>query len=364
MIAAEKLSHTLRRKHQITMVSRNRKFTFYPALVQLAFGNCEPDDITFDLAAKLHRLNVRFVQGECLNVNYENSSVQITGKDFQGEIFYDYLIIACGRRLATERIGGFSEYANHLLGVNEALEFGEEVRNFKRGEIVVGFAPDSSLPVPVCETAFALANKFKSEIERKDISVAVIFPEHIKHAFGGAKLHFAIIEAFAKHHIKVVTKFAVRQINENELIGYENKSLRYDLLMLLPPFRGLKLIEKIESTDDSGFLMVDRFLRVQGLKKIYGVGDTVSFPGPKLAAAAVRQGEIAAANIISEIRGEEPSTAYRHEIKTIIDQGGTETIYFHYGVWNRTLYSLKKGTIWSWAKTIHHKFWKSVHDGL
>ncbi len=30
-------------------MSRNERFLFYPALVRLAFGECEPDDISFDL---------------------------------------------------------------------------------------------------------------------------------------------------------------------------------------------------------------------------------------------------------------------------------------------------------------------------
>jgi sulfide:quinone oxidoreductase len=60
IVAAEELSKSLGAEHQITLVSPNRKFTFYPALVRLAFGNCEPDDITFDLKEKLDEINVRF----------------------------------------------------------------------------------------------------------------------------------------------------------------------------------------------------------------------------------------------------------------------------------------------------------------
>ena len=144
-------------------------------MVRLAFGECEPDDITFDLFEKLHRLDVRSVEGECLQIDPCNQSARITGNDFSGDIKYDFLIIALGRRLATEKIQGFFEHAHHMLGIREALELGEEVRTFERGDIVVGLSPDAFLPIPVCEAAFALARKFENEIERKEVSVTVVF---------------------------------------------------------------------------------------------------------------------------------------------------------------------------------------------
>lgn len=42
VVAAESLAKKLGNEHEITLVSRSRKFLFYPALVRLAFGQCEP----------------------------------------------------------------------------------------------------------------------------------------------------------------------------------------------------------------------------------------------------------------------------------------------------------------------------------
>lgn len=362
LIAAEELSRGIRSEDHITLVSRSRQFTFYPALVRLAFGECEPDDITFDLFEKLQRIGVRFVEGECVQIDPSNCRARIAGNDFSGEIEFDYLIIAMGRRLAIEKIRGL-EHTHHLLGIKKAIEFGEAVRNFERGEIVVGLAPDAFLPIPVCETAFALARRFKDQIDRKEISVTVFFPEHIRQAFGGARLHIELTSAFAKHGVRLLTKFAVREIKANELFGFGNKAIRYDLLMLVPPFRTHPAVDELEATDDSCFLGVDKYMRVRGLKNVYAAGDVTSFRGPKLASLAVRQAEVAAANVLSEIRGEIPSMIYRHEIAAIIDQGA-ESIYLNYGVWNNTLYTLNKGTIWSLVKRTHNKLWRVIHEGL
>ncbi len=133
--------------------------------------------------------------------------------------------------------------------------------------------------------------------------------------------------------------------------------------MLVPPFRTHPAVDELEATDDSCFLGVDKYMRVRGLKNVYAAGDVTSFRGPKLASLAVRQAEVAAANVLSEIRGEIPSMIYRHEIAAIIDQGA-ESIYLNYGVWNNTLYTLNKGTIWSLVKRTHNKLWRVIHEGL
>jgi sulfide:quinone oxidoreductase len=364
LITAERLSETLGNEHQITLVSPSRTFTFYPALVRLAFGHCKSDDITFDLPAKLTELNVRFVQGEAVKIKHELRRVQVTGEDFNGDISYDYLVIAFGRRLATEKVGGFFEHAQHLLGTKAALRFGKAVKTFRKGDIVVGLAPDAFLPVPVCETAFALAQKFAHEIENKEISVSVVFPETIEKAFGGANLHRKLEKALEKHHINIITAFPVKEITENKLKSQGKQAIKYDLLMLIPPFRGQAFFSDLGFTNSSNFVVTDDFMRVQDAERVYAVGDIVAFPGPKLAYMAARQAQIAAENIASEIAGNEPRKLYHHEIAVIIDEGGADSIFLHYGIWDDCLYHLKEGRMWSRMKNTNNQLWETVGEGF
>ncbi len=363
LMAAEHLVKILGSKHRITLVSPRENFTFYPALVRLAFGDCQPDDITFDLVEKTNELNVRFVRGEVIKLNTNRKRVKITGEDFDGEIAYDYLIIALGRRLATEKIGGFFEHAHHLLGISAAQKFGAAVDEFKKGEIVVGLSPQAFLPVPVCETAFALAKKFAEEIEKKKISINVVFPETIEKAFGGADIHKKLSGIFDKHRIKITENFAVKEVGKNSVISDDNKSINFDLLMLLPPFRGQSMLGDQGFTDELDFIKVDNFMRVQDLEKIYAVGDIAAFPGPKLAYMAVRQAQVATENIVSEMSEMMPPKIYHHNIAAIIDEGGEDSIFLHYGIWDDTLYGLKIGKMWSRMKQEHNQLWEVVRDG-
>lgn len=361
LIVAESLAAALDGSHQITLVAPNRKFTFYPALVHLAFGECAPEDITFDLLPKLNDLGVRYVHGELIRLYPQRRSAEIAGDDLNGEIAYDYLVIAVGRRLATEKVPGFFEHAQHLLGVTAALKFGELVRHFREGTIIVGSCPEARLPVPVCETAFALAKKFGSEIKEGKIQIKVIFPESLEAAFGGAHLDKELEAAFKRHHINVLYDVPIREISFNEVLSARKHKIECDLLMLVPPFRGNATLRNLGITDEADYVKVDEFMRVHELENAYAAGDIVAFSGPKFAHMAVRQAEAAAQNIVSEIEGEKPQKEYYHEIATVIDTGGADSIYLHYGIWDDVQYRLNKGRLWSLGKNIHDAFWRARH---
>jgi len=361
LIAAEQLASSLNGEHEITLVSPNRNFIFFPALVHLAFGKCEADDVTFDLGHKMKEIGIRYVQGEMIAINRERRTVEVAGEDLRGEIAFDYLVIAIGRRLATEKVPGFFEYAQHLLGIGSALKLGRSIEEFGTGRIVVGLCQDGRLPVPVCETAFALAKKFKAEISDGRTQIKLIFPGSLDDAFGGAGLRKELQSAITSHGINVLYDIQIADISENYITSRDGHKIDHDLLILVPPFRGNAALSNLGITDDSHFIAVDEFMRVKTFEGVYAVGDIAALDGPKFAHMAVRQGKVAAENIVAELRGEEPDHKYQHEIATVIDTGGADSIYLHYGIWDQKLYRLGKGKFWSLSKHIHDAYWQMKH---
>ena len=98
VIATEHLAKSLSPEHQITLVSRSRRFTFYPALVRLAFGKCEEEDISYDLPAAMLARRVRFIEAEVTHVDPYARKASLRGDDINGDIKYDYLVGAEVRR--------------------------------------------------------------------------------------------------------------------------------------------------------------------------------------------------------------------------------------------------------------------------
>lgn len=360
VVAAERLARALdSSEHQITLVSRGARFTFYPALVRLAFGECGAEDISYDLRAAMRERGVRFVEGTVARVNPFDRRVTVTGGDFAGEIKYDYLVYALGRRLATERVHGFFEHAHHLLGVEAALKFGEAVRDFKEGHAVLGSCPGSRLEVPVYEAAFALARRLGKEGRRARITI--LSPDYPSEHPGGADLARALRPALESEGIEALYDFPVAEVNSELVRSTDGREVEYDLLMLVPPFEGTSALAGAGLTDDAGFVRADHTMRVLGAERMYAAGDAVYFSGPKMAHMAVRQAEVAAENLVAEIEGRAPAAQYEHEIMLVVDAGG-ESVYLRKGLWDEGEKSVSWGRFWSWAKRAHEKYWQAKHS--
>ena len=362
VVAAERLAKTLGGHHQITLVSARREFIFYPALVRLAFGLCSPEDVSFDLSSAMLDRRVRFVEGEVARLDPAARRVVLAHGDVEGELGYDYLIYALGRRLATEHVPGFFEYAHHLLNVEAALKFGKALRNFNGGHAVIGCCPGSRLTVPAYETAFALSRLLEERGTRDRTKITFVSPEPFNDALAGQEAAGTLHAALAKHAIKFLPDFPVSRIMEYSVRTSGGHSLGYDLLMLIPPFRGAGAVSGLGITDSHGYVLADKTMRVAGVERMYAVGDAVGFGGPKMGHMAVRQGEVAAANVAAEIEGREPHVEYDHELMLVVDEGGRDSIYLRKGLWADEAASVRQGRFWSWAKRAHEKYWQIQHQ--
>jgi sulfide:quinone oxidoreductase len=361
VVAAESLVKKLGSDHQITLVSRSQTFLFYPALVRLAFGQYQVEDISFDLREAMLDRRVRFVEGEVARINSYERKVTMSGGDFIGELPYDFLVLSLGRRLATERITGFFEHAQHLLGVDAALKFGDAVRNFHEGHAVIGYCPGARLPIPVFETAFALARLLEQRGERDRCAITIVSNETSDEMFGGAAVSGALGEVLNSHRVEFVSDFTINQVTASSVIASDGRVLNGDLRMLVPPFRGPGATLGMGITDEEGYVRVDTTMRVQGVERMYAAGDCVSFKGPKLGHMAVRQGEVAAENLVAEIQGRALSAVYDHEMMLVIDAAGQDSIFMRKDLWSDDPADIKRGKFWAWTKRMEKRYWKAKH---
>ena len=355
--AAEPIANAVGRDHDVTLVSNNRDFTFYPAIVPMVFGDFRPEEIHFDLRPKLAEHGINFIHGEVTAINIGRRTVDVIGDRILSTLDFDYLIIAVGRRLMTGIVPGLADYSQNLLSVEGALKFKEAIAAFESGSIVVGLCPEASLPVPVCESALALAKRFRQCIEDAKVTVTAVVPTTLERAFEGAALFRDIEQEFDRAGVRLVSEFAVGEVGSTRLISAFGASLHYDLLMLIPPFgRQLSIRSLGNAVNFSGFSNVNSKMQVAGLEGVYATGDIVSVPGPKFGYMAMRQGRVAAANIMSELRGEIPVAEYSHEIEWVIGEKYTDPIFFHYGFWDETLSDFDDGALLGMARKIRDRY--------
>ena len=362
VVAAERLAGQLTDENQITLVSRSRQFVFYPALVRLAFGKCQKEDVSFDLRHTMLSRRVNFVEAEVAHIDPFERKVIIAHGEVEGKLPYDYLIIALGRRLATEKIPGFYEHAHHLLNVDKAIQFGKAIENFNAGRIILGQCFGARLPVPVYESAFALARLFEAKGKRDAVRITVVSPETLETELGDVAGAAAVRNALQAHQIELLTNVRIESLTHNSVITNTGESLDFNLLMLVPPFRGSSAASYLGVTDDEGFIHVDWNMRVVGHKRIYAAGDCVSFVGPKMGHMAVREGEVAAANLAAAIEGHEPISNYFHEMRFVIDEAEGGGLYLQKDLWTGEPATIRQSPFWSWAKRMQHKYFEATHS--
>lgn len=361
LVCAESLVKKLGSDHEITLVSRDRTFIFYPGLVRFAFGKYHVDDISFDLRETLLDKRIRFVKGEVARIDLSQRQITFAHGDFDGDMSYDFLVVAPGRRLATERISGFFEYAQHLLAIEAAQKFGDAVRSFHEGEAVIGHCSGAQLPIPVFETAFLLSQFLEQSGERDRCAITIVSNETPDEMFGGAKVSEALQEVLDSRRINFISNFSIERVTANALEASDGRVLKCDLRMLVPPFRGPGTMLGADFTETEGYVLVDQTMRVSNIERTYAAGDSVNFRGPKLGHMAVRQAEVAAENLAAEIEGRETSAVYDHEMMLVVDAAGEDSIFVRKDLLSDDPVDVKHGRFWSWAKRMQQRYWQAKH---
>lgn len=361
LVAAESLVKKLGSDHEITLAARSRTFLFYPGLVRFAFGKYRLDDISFDLRDTLLDKRIRFVKGEIARIDLSQRRIAFAHGDFDGEMGYDFLVLAPGRRLATERITGFFEHADHLLGIEGAEKLGAAARSFHEGQAVIGHCPGARLPIPVFETAFFLSELLEQSGERDRCGITIVSGEKPDEMFGGAAVSKALHEVLDSRRINFISDFSIDRVTANAVIATDGRALECNLRMLVPPFRGPGTMLGTGFTDDEGYVLVDQTMRVSNIERTYAAGDCVNFPGPKLGHMSVRQAEVAAENLATEIEGREVSAVYDHEMMLVVDAAGEDSIFVRKDLWSDDPVDVKQGRFWSWAKRMQQRYWQAKH---
>jgi sulfide:quinone oxidoreductase len=357
VMAAESLAQRLDPEHQIMVVLRHREFTFFPALVRLAFGRCALEDVFYDLEQAMLSRRIEFIQAEILSLDPFSHAVIASCEGREVRLPYDYLVFALGRRLAVEHIPDLSLHAHHLLTVGDALRFREAIKSFERGHAVIGYCPESRLSVPVYETAFAMDRALRERGRRDQAKITIICPDSSDGLLGGVPVVPALQTALEKHGVDFIPDFPVDFVTAENVFAKNSQRIAYDMLMLVPPFRGLYEAQFSNITDRQGYVRVDDHMTSTQAERFYAVGDAVSFPGPKMAHMAVLQGEVAAANIAAEIEGRRPEARYDHRMTLVIDEGGEDSIFVHHKFWEESETIIRQGRFWGWAKQVHEKYW-------
>jgi sulfide:quinone oxidoreductase len=278
---------------------------------------------------------------------------------------YDELLLATGSRTVMEEVPGGAG-AHDFYTMDGATRLFKALKEFKGGKIVIGVAgiPYKCPPAPV-EFAFLLDDYLRARHIRDKAEIKLLSP--LNRAFTIEATSKLVQPILAERGIELTGFFNVETVDPivKTVTSLEGETMEYDLLVLVPPHRGQKVIEDSALGDERGWVPVDKnTLKHTRLEHIWAVGDTTNIPISKSGSVAHYEASVAADGIVAAARGEAPPThVYDGKVMCFLEtgQGQATTIRFDY---DHPPVSPTPARRWHWAKTLFNKtYWHTVPQG-
>src|SRR5450830_144546 len=336
LTSAYELRHLLGKERvEITLISKERRFTFIPSLPWVAMGSRSLERISFDLAGPLARRGVAFAHELVLSVDAERKVVATE----RAERPYDFLIVATGHRSANEAVVGLGPFdgpGHSLMSPPEAEELRDALSRLLAdpGPVVVGAAPGASCIGPAYEFAFELDHLLRQRRLRHAVPITFVTPEPDLGHMGIGKvgrLRQFLEGELEERDIAYRTSAAITKITAGAVEVDGPESIPSALSMVIPPLAGVEAVATSPGlSNPKGFVPVDAHYRHPDLDGIYAVGVAVAMAPaeetpvpvnfPKTAHMTEQMETIAVRDIAARIDGHEGKTAAL-TARCILDMG-------------------------------------------
>ena len=328
---------------RVTLIESTGKHAYMPGWLYLPFNH---DVIDNDRIIRSERdlldKHVQHVRGTVTGIDTQSRELHVhyspgldeivgTGGAVEATYGYDYLVLATGARLAPEDLSGLSE-ANgnggwhHFYSAEAALQLRHALQRFEGGRIVitVGGIPYRCPPAPL-EFTFLLDEWLTKHDLRGKTEIQYLFP--LPRVFPIESVAEAVTPLLEERNIGYTVFFNADAVDTEKKIisSLEGEEIPYDLLVLIPPHRGARVIEESGLGDAQGWISTDRnTLEVKSVPHVYALGDATDLPVSKSGSAAHFEAKIVAARLLAAIRGEEPKpdeATYDGEVMCFLETG-------------------------------------------
>ena len=353
-LLAKKMRHELKKGELVIDVVSDKPEHFYqPGLLYMLFGLKHHDELVrdernlLDPMVELHLHPAVKIDKDKNEVHLKNGVV----------IKYDIVVIATGSRPTPEMIPGLREGGHWFYEVDACLKLRHELMTFKGGKIVLAIGLPHKCPVAPLEVTYMLDDWFRQRGIRDKVEYTYTYPIGRLHGLEPVA-HFAA-KTFPKHGILSETLFNMKEVDPNKktVTSLEGVTLKYDLLLTIPPHKGAQVIED-SGLGQNGFIPTDRFtLKMEGTTNVYVVGDTTNLPISKAGSTAHFESDIIVENIASELRDGLTPFRYDGKVFCFIETGMTKATYIMFD-YNNPPNPVAPSALIHWFKLTYNKvYW-------
>ncbi len=288
----------------IIMIDRRMRLEYQAAHPDILSGKVTPEEISGDLNNFASRINAEFINDTVVNIDFEAKTVKTKE---EREIPYDFLVFSIGAEQTFFGIPGAEERSysvNTLKGAIETKNALDKLDYSKKISIAVIGAGLTGV-----EVAGELIDYFKGKKASAKIYLVELMPRVLP-AFPTENVANYAAKFISDSGVEILTDTAVQEVSEHEITFTDGTELHYDVIIWTAGIKPNSLLENLELgiPKEKGWLKVDPYLRVDGMKDVFAVGDTAYFESGGVRSGqnveeAERQGKLAAKNIIRTMKG-------------------------------------------------------------
>ena len=302
----------------VTVVAPADRFLFNPSLIWVPFGRRGRTDITFRLAPTFERHGVHFVQAAATRVDPEAHLVETSAGPFR----YAYLVVATGYRNDLDAVPGLRDVPTitTLPDAERTAVAGRELLE-RPGDVVIGATQGAGCFGAAYEFLFNVAYQLRRAGLHREVRITYVTAEPFLGHFGigGMPGGERLLSMFLRREgITAVTNVAMRSVVDDAVELEDGRVLPYRFAMVVPPFRGQDFLAGTPGlTDAGGYVPVRPTYQTQQWDDVYAVGIAAAVPVPwvtpvptglpKTGFPTEQQAHVAAANVVSQVRGEPPT---------------------------------------------------------
>jgi sulfide:quinone oxidoreductase len=364
-LLVRKLRHDIdRHEASVTLVDEMGQHVYQPGFMYIAMGGERAENLVRPERSLLDE-EVQLTVGRVVRIDEAKSQIEMDDSSFIG---YDQLVIATGSRIVPEEIEHFSEEAHHFYNAEAALELRHALDAFTGGRIVIGIAgmPYKCPPAPL-EVAFLIESELRERGLREKSEMHYCSP--IGRAFTIESVSEMATPILAEKGIELHTFFNVEAIDPARKVvqSLEGEELPYDLLILVPPHRGAKLVIDSGLAPASGWLPTDHHtLQVGGRPNVYALGDATDLPLSKAGSTAHFEAPIVAERIAAAVQGREPHgkhASYTGKVMCFFEVGDGKGTLLQFD-YDHPPKPPKPNRFWHLGKIVFNKtYWHTVPRG-
>ncbi|RAK18663.1 NADH dehydrogenase [Anoxybacillus vitaminiphilus] len=347
----------------ITLVNKNDYHYESTWLHEASAGTLHHDRVRYPIADVIDSRKVNFVKDTVVKVVPEENRVILEN----GELSYDYLVVALGFESETFGIKGIKEYAFSIANVNAARQIREHIeyqfatynteaeKRDERLTIVVGGAGFTGI-----EFLGELVNRVPELCREYDVDphkVRIICVEAAPTVLPGfdPELVEYAVNLLERKGVEFKIGTAIKECTPEGIIvakGDEVEEIKASTVVWAAGVRGSYVIDESGFEAMRGRVKVDPFLRAPGYENVFIVGDCsliineeTNRPYPPTAQIAMQQGEVCAKNLAVLIRQQGELQAFKPDLKgSVCSLGEDDAIGVVFGkkIWGSKASFMKK----------------------